>query len=78
MTNKYPKALSSVIPFLPENLDAPVVLVQHMPKGFTATLAQRLNSTSKIAVCEAAEGQVYALCHLPVLTGEVPSDEVRG
>jgi len=64
-----PKALSSVIPFLPENLDAPVVLVQHMPKGFTATLAQRLNSTSKIAVCEAAEGQILEKGHVYIAAG---------
>ena len=30
-----PKALQSVIPYLPANLDAPMVLVQHMPAGFT-------------------------------------------
>ena len=29
-----PKALQSVIPYLPANLDAPMVLVQHMPVGF--------------------------------------------
>jgi two-component system chemotaxis response regulator CheB len=64
-----PKALSAVIPYLPENLDAPVVLVQHMPKGFTATLAQRLNSTSKIAVCEAAEGQMLEKGHVYIAAG---------
>ena len=31
-----PKALQAVIPRLPKNLNAPVVLVQHMPSGFTA------------------------------------------
>ena len=64
-----PKALASVIPYLPANLDAPVVLVQHMPKGFTLTLAQRLNSTSKIAVCEAAEGQVLEKGHVYISAG---------
>ena len=64
-----PKALAQVIPFLPENLDAPVVLVQHMPKGFTATLAQRLNSISKIAVCEAAEGQTLEKGHVYIAAG---------
>ena len=73
-----PKALSSVIPFLPENLDAPVVLVQHMPKGFTATLAQRLNSTSKIAVCEAAEGQVLEKGHVYISAGGMHMNIVPG
>lgn len=53
-----PKALQSVIPNLPENLDAPVVVVQHMPEGFTASLAERLNHLSKVSVKEAAEGDV--------------------
>lgn len=51
-----PKALQEVIPRLPAELDAPVLLVQHMPKGFTASLADRLNELSAIRVKEAAEG----------------------
>ena len=51
-----PKALQSVIPRLPAQLDAPVLIVQHMPKGFTASLAERLNSLSGLNVKEAAEG----------------------
>ncbi len=53
-----PKALQSVIPKLPGNLRAPVVVVQHMPKGFTASLAERLNMLSELHVKEAAEGDV--------------------
>ena len=53
-----PRALQSVIPKLPKNLKAPVVLVQHMPEGFTASLAERLDSLSDIGVKEAAEGDV--------------------
>lgn len=53
-----PKALHSVIPKLPKNLNAPMVVVQHMPVGFTASLAERLNSLSEVSVREAAEGDV--------------------
>ena len=53
-----PKSLQSVIPLLPDNLDAPVVLVQHMPKGFTNSLALRLNEMSKVNVKEAADGDI--------------------
>lgn len=53
-----PKALQEVIPYLPENLDAPVVIVQHMPEGFTNSLAKRLNEISKVSVHEATEGDV--------------------
>lgn len=51
-----PKALQSVVPFLPKNLDAPMVLVQHMPAGFTKSMADRLNEVSPIAVKEAEDG----------------------
>lgn len=53
-----PKALQAVIPKLPANLKVPVVVVQHMPPGFTASLAERLNSLSEVSVKEAAEGDV--------------------
>ncbi len=53
-----PKALQSVIPYLPADLNAPMVLVQHMPKGFTKSMAERLNETSKIEVREAQEGDI--------------------
>ncbi|MEY8392087.1 chemotaxis response regulator protein-glutamate methylesterase [Lachnospiraceae bacterium 45-W7] len=53
-----PKALQSVIPYLPAELNAPMVLVQHMPKGFTKSMAERLNETSKIEVKEAQEGDI--------------------
>ena len=53
-----PKALQSVIPKLPVTLDAPVVLVQHMPAGFTKSMAERLNEISQVEVKEAEEGDV--------------------
>ena len=53
-----PKALQSVIPYLPENLDAPMILVQHMPAGFTKSMADRLNEVSQIHVKEAEDGDV--------------------
>lgn len=53
-----PKALQSVIPYLPANLDAPMVLVQHMPAGFTKSMADRLNEVSPIHVKEAEDGDV--------------------
>lgn len=52
-----PKSLQSVIPLLPADLDAPVLVVQHMPAGFTASLAERLDNLSQIHVKEAAEGE---------------------
>ena len=51
-----PNALQRVIPFLPGDLDAPVMIVQHMPAGFTNSLAERLDTLSKLSVKEAKEG----------------------
>ncbi|MCH5274794.1 MAG: chemotaxis-specific protein-glutamate methyltransferase CheB [Lachnospiraceae bacterium] len=56
-----PKALQSVIPMLPAGLQAPVLIVQHMPTGFTASLAERLNGISSLKVKEAAEGDVLEI-----------------
>ena len=52
-----PKALQYVVPFLPANLDAAVMIVQHMPEGFTASLSTRLDELSRIKVQEAAHGE---------------------
>lgn len=53
-----PKTLQSIIPLLDKNMNAGMVLVQHMPKGFTATLAKRLDSMSAVTVKEAANGDI--------------------
>lgn len=55
-----PKSLQQVIPYLPKNLDAGVVIVQHMPKGFTLSLAQRLNEISEVKVKEAEDGDIIS------------------
>ncbi|MDF2868911.1 MAG: response regulator receiver modulated CheB methylesterase [Anaerocolumna sp.] len=48
-----PKALQQVIPKLSAELGCSVLIVQHMPEGFTASLANRLNEISNIRVKEA-------------------------
>lgn len=52
-----PKALNQVIPKFPSNLDAGILIVQHMPAGFTKSLAERLNSISNVRVKEAEDGE---------------------
>ena len=53
-----PKSLKEVIPYIASSIDAPVVMVQHMPAGFTKTLADRLNDISNVNVKEAENGDV--------------------
>jgi len=53
-----PKALHSIIPRIPHNLNAGIIIVQHMPEGFTKSLAERLNGISNIPVKEADDGDV--------------------
>jgi len=53
-----PNALNKVIPKLQPTLNVPVFVVQHMPKTFTASLAQVLNKNSPLEVKEAQNGEV--------------------
>ncbi len=64
-----PKALQSVVKNLPANLDAPVLIVQHMPKGFTKSLAERLDSLSQVKVKEACEGDILEKGHVYIAAG---------
>ena len=54
-----PQALHTFVPMLPSNLSVPLVLVQHMPEGFTASLAARLDQISSIKVKEAENGEYF-------------------
>jgi len=59
-----PRALECLVPVLPSDFPCPVLVVQHMPAGFTASLANTLDAAGPLAVCEAKEGGV-------VLAGQV-------
>ncbi|MCA0375943.1 MAG: chemotaxis-specific protein-glutamate methyltransferase CheB [Gemmatimonadetes bacterium] len=55
-----PAALGCVVPALPPLPDVAVLVVQHMPPGFTASFARRLHGVSRFAVREAEHGE--AVC----------------
>ena len=52
-----PRALAEIIPKLPTNLGAAVIVVQHMPHEFTKLLASRLDAMSQLWVGEAVSGK---------------------
>ncbi|HBT72715.1 MAG TPA: chemotaxis response regulator protein-glutamate methylesterase [Lysinibacillus sp.] len=53
-----PRALQEVITKIPKSIQAPILIVQHMPAGFTKSLATRLDQLSEIAVKEAEQGDI--------------------
>ena len=53
-----PDALTTLVTALPADFPVPIVVTQHMPPVFTALFAQRLNAKAKVAVREAAAGDV--------------------
>jgi two-component system chemotaxis response regulator CheB len=59
-----PRALTAVLPRLPRSLPAAILVVQHMPTGFTKSLAQRLDGVSLLRIDEAEDGE-------PVVHGRV-------
>jgi len=65
-----PNALSYLLPQLPGNFPAGILIVQHMPKGFTGMLANRLNAACQIAVKEACEGDLVLAGRALVAPGD--------
>ena len=59
-----PKALTTLLPNLPADFPLPVLVVQHMPAQFTASLAESLDRVCKLRVREAKHGQ-------PLVRGQI-------
>jgi two-component system, chemotaxis family, protein-glutamate methylesterase/glutaminase len=53
-----PKALEEILPTFPGDLPIPILVVQHMPVGFTAPFAARLNELCAVSVREASHGEM--------------------
>ena len=65
-----PRALQEVLTRLPGNLPCPTVIVQHMPPGFTKSLAERLNTLSELTVKEAADNDTLVAGTVYIAPGD--------
>lgn len=59
-----PRALAAIMPQLTRDVSAAVLIVQHMPAGFTKSMARRLDAVSPLSIDEAEDGE-------PVIGGRV-------
>ena len=64
-----PRALQAVVTKLPRSLPCGVVIVQHMPAGFTKSLAERLDSISEVSVKEAEDHDIIKAGHVYIAPG---------
>ena len=65
-----PKALQEVIPYIPGDVPAALLVVQHMPPGFTKSLAERLNTLSGLLVKEAEDGDMIQPGYVYIAPGD--------
>jgi two-component system chemotaxis response regulator CheB len=64
-----PSALQHIISSLPTGIDAPIMISQHMPEGFTRAFAERLDRNSQLRVKEAEDGDPVGPGHVMVAPG---------
>ncbi len=56
-----PNALAKMMPLIPPDIGVPILIVQHMPPIFTASLARSLNAKCNLSVVEARDGQLLPM-----------------
>ena len=72
-----PRALAALLPALPAAFPAPVLVVQHMSAGFTASLAARLDKECGNRVKEAEQGEVLEAGTIYLAPGDWHMEVVR-
>lgn len=72
-----PRALEKLIGSLPAEIPAAVLIVQHMPPGFTASLSKRLDEKSALRVKEAQEGDIVEEGTVLIAPGNYHMEIVR-
>lgn len=64
-----PSCVEALVAALPADFPVPLVIAQHMPAGFTRSLAQRLDTLSSVSVFEAQDGSIIEPGQVAVLPG---------
>jgi two-component system chemotaxis response regulator CheB len=65
-----PTALGEILPTMPADFPLPILVVQHMPPLFTRLLAERLNSTCRLQVQEASQGDAIEPGRILIAPGD--------
>lgn len=75
-----PRALQTLLTQIPGNINATLLVVQHMPPGFTKSLADRLNSMCQIQVKEAEHMDVLekGMCYIAPGSQHIRLEEKNG
>lgn len=72
-----PAALRTMLTALPPRFAAPIIVVQHMPAGFTAALAERIQNAGPLPAAEAQDGDAIAPGRVLVAPGGYHTTLVR-
>jgi two-component system chemotaxis response regulator CheB len=72
-----PSALELMLPMLPKNFAAPIMIVQHMPRLFTCALAERLNRMCSMPVQQAKDGAVISAGGVWLAPGDAHMEVAR-
>lgn len=65
-----PRALQSILAEIPWDINATILVVQHMPANFTKSLANRLDSSSNLKIKEAEDGDILQRGHCYIAPGD--------
>lgn len=72
-----PKAILNILRQLPKSVGVPILIVQHMPKEFTKSLAERLNVQVALNVKEAENGEVLKKDTVYIAPGDFHMEVVK-
>lgn len=72
-----PRALQEVVPYIPADIPAALIIVQHMPPGFTKSLAERLNTLSSLTVKEGEQDEIIRAGYAYIAPGDYHMEVVK-